>query len=301
MSAHTPPRAAHEPRSFGSGPPECPGSAEHASRREAPGRAGRPKPPWHTERPDRRETGERAQAPGGHGSGVAPGLAEEYARIGAASDEELAADLLALTATHEGRDRDLLLSWAATALRFGERMAEEDAASAGADVDTGGTEAVEDAGNAVRVEERAVGGLRPGEVLLAEYLHRACGDRVVVYADALDHAHRVARDAGWGRDLTRAALRETALAHEHAHRMLHEGRGRALRRELDHVLVRLGPLRLRGHVVGADEIAAHAYARRRAGLGRSPIALTAAIAATLAHRGTGHDRPAPRTSPGERP
>ncbi|MEU1901298.1 hypothetical protein ABZ512_23185 [Nocardiopsis dassonvillei] len=155
--------------------------------------------------------------------------------------------------------------------------------------------------SALRVEERACGGLRPGEVLLAEYLHRASGDRVVVYADALDHAHRVARDAGWGRDLTRAALRETALAHEHAHRMLHDGRGRALRRELDHVLVRLGPLRLRGHVVGADEIAAHAYARRRAGLRRSPIALTAAIAATLAHRGTGHDRPAPRTSPGERP
>lgn len=228
-------------------------------------------------------------------------LAREYARIGTASDEELAADLLALTATHEGRDRDLLLSWAATALRFGERMADDDAASAGADVDTGGTEAVEDAGNAVRVEERAVGGLRPGEVLLAEYLHRARGDRVVVYADALDHAHRVARDAGWGRELTRAALRETALAHEHAHRMLHEGRGRELRRALDHVLVRLGPLRLRGHVVGADEIAAHAYARRRAGLGRSPIALTAAIAATLAHRDAGHDRPAPRTSPGERP
>lgn len=301
MSAHTPPRAAHGPRSLPSGTPERPGRAERAPRREGPGRAGRPKPPWHTGRPDRRGTGDRAQAPGGHDTGVAPELAEEYARIGAASEEELAADLLALTATHEGRDRDLLLSWAATALRFGERMADEDAASAGADVDTGGTEAVEDAGSAVRVEERAVGGLRPGEVLLAEYLHRASGDRVVVYADALDHAHRVARDAGWGRDLTPAALRETALAHEHAHRMLHEGRGRALRRELDHVLVRLGPLRLRGHVVGADEIAAHAYARRRSGLRRSPIALTAAIAATLAHRGTGHDRPAPRTSPGERP
>ncbi|WP_435108961.1 hypothetical protein [Nocardiopsis synnemataformans] len=243
-------------------------------------------------------------------------LAQEYARIGAASDGELAADLLALTATHEGRDRDLLLSWAATALRFGERMADEDAVragNAGAAGDPGAAGPSGPAGtvgsrgarggatSAVRVEERATGGLRPGEVLLAEYLHRASGDRVVVYTDALDHAHRVARDAGWGRDLTRAALRETALAHEHAHRMLHAGRGRALRRELDHVLVRLGPLCLRGHVVGADEIAAHAYARRRAGLRRSPIALTAAIAATLAHRGAGHDRPAPRTSPGERP
>ncbi|PDP85400.1 hypothetical protein CQJ94_22930 [Glycomyces fuscus] len=211
--------------------------------------------------------------------------------MGAASDEELAADLLALTATHGGRDRDLLLSWAATALRFGERMADEDAA----------TPPGAPAPPAVRVEERAAGGLRPDEVLLAEYLHRASGDRVVVYTDALDYAHRVARDAGWGRDHTRAALHETALAHEHAHRMLHAGRGRALLRELDHVLLRLGPLRLRGHVVGADEIAAHAYARRRAGLRRSPIALTAAIAATLAHRGAGHDRPAPRTSSGERP
>ncbi len=372
MSAHTPPRAAREPRFPASGTPERPGHAERAPRRGASGRVGRSKPPWHTDRTDRRETGDRAQTPGGHDTGVAPELAEEYARIGAASEEELAADLLALTATHEGRDRDLLLSWAATALRFGERMADEDAASAGAsggpgaagpagvartvgstgtkgdsespqgtscssgasdvpsrsgtsgasDVpDRSGTsgtpEVPSDAGargssgavsapsrtgpSDLRVEERACGGLRPGEVLLAEYLHRASGDRVVVYADALDHAHRVARDAGWGRDLTPAALRETALAHEHAHRMLHDGRGRALRRELDHVLVRLGPLRLRGHVVGADEIAAHAYARRRAGLRRSPIALTAAIAATLAHRGTGHDRPAPRTSPGERP
>ncbi|ASU59000.1 hypothetical protein CGQ36_16135 [Nocardiopsis dassonvillei] len=408
MSAHTPPRAAREPRFPASGTPERPGHAERAPRRGASGRVGRSKPPWHTDRTDRRETGDRAQTPGGHDTGVAPELAEEYARIGAASEEELAADLLALTATHEGRDRDLLLSWAATALRFGERMADEDAASAGAsggpgaagpagvartvgstgtkgdsespqgtscssgasdvpsrsdtsgasDVPSGsgtsgasevpnrsdtsgasdipsrsdasgasdvpdrsgtsGTpEVPSDAGargssgavsapsrtgpSDLRVEERACGGLRPGEVLLAEYLHRASGDRVVVYADALDHAHRVARDAGWGRDLTPAALRETALAHEHAHRMLHDGRGRALRRELDHVLVRLGPLRLRGHVVGADEIAAHAYARRRAGLRRSPIALTAAIAATLAHRGTGHDRPAPRTSPGERP
>ncbi|WP_150237668.1 hypothetical protein [Nocardiopsis quinghaiensis] len=215
-------------------------------------------------------------------------LAEQYARITRARDEDLAADLLALTPTHEGRDRDRLRAWASAALRFGERMADEDAG------EPGGTAAVE-------VSERATGGLRPREVLLAEFVHRSAGDRVVVYTDALDYAHRVARAAGWGRDYTRAALRGTALAHEHAHRMLHDGRGRALLRELDHVVLRLGPLRLRGHVVGADEIAAHAYARRRAGLRRSPVALTAAIAATLAHRGPEPDRTAPRTSPGECP
>ncbi|OOC54151.1 MULTISPECIES: hypothetical protein [Nocardiopsis] len=216
-------------------------------------------------------------------------LAEQYARITRARDEDLAADLLALTPTHEGRDRDRLRAWAAAALRFGERMADEDAGEPG---DTAAPE----------VSERATGGLRPGEVLLAEFVHRSAGDRVVVYTDALDYARRVARAAGWGRDYTRAALRETALSHEHAHRMLlHGGRGRSLLRELDHVVLSLGPLRLRGHVVGADEIAAHAYARRRAGLRRSPVALTAAIAATLAHRGPEPDRTPPRTSPGECP
>ncbi|CAL9370949.1 hypothetical protein SUDANB121_00870 [Nocardiopsis dassonvillei] len=209
----------------------------------------------------------------------------EYARIGAADEVDLAAGLLSLLPLHEGRDPGTLKEWAARALDFGRELAER---APDADAD------------APRVVEEARG-LSPGEVLLAEYLHRPSGDRIVVHTDALDYAHRVARAAGWGRDFPPRAVREAALAHEEAHRMLHGGRGRALRDRLGHDLLRLGPLRLRGHVAGADEIAAHAYARVRCGLRRSPLALTAAIAATLEHQGTAPGGPGPRTPLGDRP
>ncbi|MFD3685101.1 hypothetical protein ACFWTE_09825 [Nocardiopsis sp. NPDC058631] len=222
-------------------------------------------------------------------AGAPQGPDDDYARIAAASDEDLAAELLALTPTHEGRDREQLRAWARVALGFGRELA----AAAPAPGDPARPEP--------EVSDMATGGLRRDEVLLAEYLHRASGDRVVVYADALDYARGVAEAAGWGRDYPRPALRETALAHEEAHRLLHRGHGRELRRRLDHSAFRLGPLRVRGHVVGADEIAAHAYAGRRGALRRSPLALTAAIAATLAHRGTDQHGPGPRTTPGDRP
>ncbi|MEE2040722.1 hypothetical protein Q8791_26230 [Nocardiopsis sp. CT-R113] len=225
------------------------------------------------------------------GAPQGPGPGGEYARIAAASDEDLAAELLALTPTHEGRDRDQLRAWARVALGFGRELA--DTAGAPAPGDPARPEA--------EVTDMATGGLRRDEVLLAEYLHRAAGDRVIVYADALDYARGVAEAAGWGGDYPRPALREAALAHEEAHRMLHRGHSRELRRRLDHTVLRWGPLRVRGHIVGADEIAAHAYAGRRGALRRSPLALTAAIAATLAHRGTDHHGPGPRTTPGDRP
>lgn len=214
-----------------------------------------------------------------------PSLRERYARIARTPEEELAADLLALTPTHEGRERADLLAWAGHALEFGREMADVP--------DTSGH--VTD----VEVTEQARGGVRADQILLAEYLHRSSGSLVVVYTDALDYAQRVASAAGWGPDYPRAAVRRAALAHEEAHRLLHGERGRALRRRIDHTALRIGPLRLRGHVVGADEIAAHAYAHHRCSLRRSPIALTAAIAASLVHRGP--HRPGPSTPPGDHP
>lgn len=213
-------------------------------------------------------------------------LRERYARISATSETELAADLLELTPTHGGRDRELLRGWAQRALDFGRDMADS----------RGDTQIAPD----IEITEKAKGGIRPNEILLAEYLHTSSESRVVVYTDALDFAQRVARAAGWEADYTRATVREAALAHEEAHRMLHEGHGRNLRRRIDHTVLRIGPLRLRGHVVGADEIAAHAYARHRCSLRRSPIALTAAIAAALTHRGPNRPGPGPRTTtPGD--
>ncbi|WP_211716135.1 hypothetical protein [Nocardiopsis sp. MG754419] len=215
-------------------------------------------------------------------------LRAHYARIAASSEEELAADLLALTATHGDRDRDRLRDWAATALEFGREMADS----------RGDAWSPPD----IEITEKERGGVRPGEILLAEYLHRGARSRVVVYDDALTFAGRVARAAGWSDDYSRATVREAALAHEEAHRMLHGELGRSLRRRLDHTALRIGPLRVRGHVVGADEITAHSYARHRCSLRRSPIALTAAIAAALTHRGPDRQGPGPRaTTPGVHP
>jgi len=230
--------------------------------------------------------GPRAGRGPGAGADGTDALEREYARIGRADDIDLAADLLALVPVHEGRDPGRLRAWAARAVGFGRALAAREQGP-----HTG----------AAQVVEHAAGGLAPGEVLLAEYLHAPSGDRIVVYADALDYAHRVARAAGWERDYPPSAVREAALAHEEAHRALHAGHGRALRDRIGHDLLRWGPLRLRGHVAGADEIAAHAYAHARCGLRRSPLALTAAIAATLAHHGTDPSGPDPATPTGGRP
>ncbi|MGV9899670.1 hypothetical protein ACWDVV_37225, partial [Streptomyces tendae] len=76
------------------------------------------------------------------------------------------------------------------------------------------------------------------------------------------------------------SVRAAALAHEAVHVHLHHGPAKAaLKRALGHSALRLGRLRVPGHVAGAEEVAAHAYARTVCGLGRSPLLLTAALAA----------------------
>lgn len=196
--------------------------------------------------------------------------AERYAELAALDDVDLGARMLSAAPTHEDRSPERLRAWARTAIAVGTEMAgDADAAGSGA---------------AARVAE-STGGLRRDEVLLAEYRRRARGGTVVLYSDALDYARAVAEAAGWAADFPREAVRTAALDHECAHRLLHGPRGRDLRRRLDHTAAAVGRLRVRGHVVGADEIAAHAYAHRRGRMRRSPLLLTAAVAATLAHAG----------------
>lgn len=222
-----------------------------------------------------------------HGSGPpSDELAREYARIGAADENELAGDLLAQIPVHEGRDPLLLRSWAATALEFGRSMARGRGTHASA-VD-------------IEVTDEPGGGVRADEVLLAEFLHKPSGDRIIVHNDAVEFAHRIAQQAGWGKDFGRGTVREAALSHETCHRILHAGQGRVLRKGLGHTALRLGPLRIPGHVVGADEIAAHAFAQERCSLRRSPLALNAAIAAHLAHGGPYRSGTAPG-DPGDHP
>lgn len=178
------------------------------------------------------------------------------------TDEELGARLLAATPTHEHRDPAVLRRWARVALEFGDELARQ-----GVDAD-------------VTVEERT-GGVTDEQVVLAEYHHR--GRTVTVYTDSLDRVRAVAARRGWRVDP--AALRAAAVAHEVAHHRLHGPLARELSRRLGHHAARLGRLRVRGHVAGADELVAHRYAHRVSGLDRSPLQLTAALADSLVPQG----------------
>ncbi|HEY2062646.1 MAG TPA: hypothetical protein VGH57_30040 [Amycolatopsis sp.] len=166
------------------------------------------------------------------------------------TDLELAVALLRATPTHENRSEAQLRGWASIALAYGDELA-----AMPGDED-------------VRIVERD-GGVRDGELLLAEY-RRAT---VTLYRDALSRMEKLAARKGW--DVTPERLRTAAVAHELAHHRLDV---RELNRRLGHTAARLGPFRVRGHVAGADEIVAHRFAHLRSGLGVSPLRLTAALA-----------------------
>lgn len=165
------------------------------------------------------------------------------------TDLDLAVDLLRATPTHENRSEEQLREWAAIALAYGDELA------AGTDED-------------VHVVERE-GGVRRDEILVAEH-H---GGTVTVYTDSLTRLEKLAAEHGY--QVSREALRKAAVAHETAHHRLDV---RELNRRLGHTALRLGPFRVRGHVAGAEEIAAHRFAHHRSGLSVSPLLLTTALA-----------------------
>ncbi|MEU6570483.1 hypothetical protein [Streptomyces parvulus] len=172
----------------------------------------------------------------------------------ATDDIGWAVRLLAATPTHEHRDPELLRHWARTADAFGAALAPV-ACSA-------------------RIME-SDGGLAHG--LLARYTSRP--PTVELFTDTIALAERVVDARGWRAWYPAGSVRAAALAHEAVHAHLHHGPARAaLKRALGHHALRLGRLRVPGHVAGAEEVAAHAYARTVCGLGRSPLLLTAALA-----------------------
>lgn len=176
---------------------------------------------------------------------------------GLEEDLDLAVRLLAGTPTHEGRDPLILRQWALTASEFGSRMTPPTLP--------------------VRVVERD-GGLAAG--LLARYRSRP--PVVEIYVDTVVRAERLIAERGWRQWFPEGAVRAAALAHEQAHAWLHHAYVRAeFKRALGHTALRLGRRHLYAHVAGADELAAHAYARATCGLGRSPLLLTEALAAAV--------------------
>jgi hypothetical protein len=173
-------------------------------------------------------------------------------------DLDLAVRLLAATATHERRDPALLRRWARAADAFGAALEPGPPCRA-------------------RIVERDDG---LDQLLLARYSSRPA--TVELYTDTIDRAETLIDELGWRSWYPVGSVRAAALAHESAHALLHRAENRtALRAAIGHTVLRIGRFRVVGHVAGADEIAAHAHARAVCGLGRSPLLLTAALAAAV--------------------
>ncbi|GLU50281.1 hypothetical protein [Nocardiopsis ansamitocini] len=200
-------------------------------------------------------------------------LAGRCRDLAALDDVALGARLLRMTPTHDTRTEEALTAWARTALEVGRELAAEAPSPA-----------------AVAVEQ-APGGVSPGEILLAEYHHRS--GAVVVHTGALALADALVELVGWQAYFPPARVREAAVQHELAHRLLHGPAARTLRRRLDHRVAGVGRFHLRGHVAGADEIVAHTVAHARSGLGRSPVLLTLGLAEALPFTSAGRARTRP--------
>ncbi|WP_432149564.1 hypothetical protein [Streptomyces sp. bgisy029] len=187
-------------------------------------------------------------------------------RLEAWDDAEFGVRLLANTPTHETRDEALLRQWASTATEFGRELA---AVPPRTDA----------SGHPTRVVE-TTGGL--DRLLLARYTSRPV-PTVELFTDTLDLGEQLVDVLGWRDRYPTGSLRAAAVAHEQAHCLLHRDprTRRALRDRLGHTALRIGRLRVPGHVAGADELAAHAYAGALCGLGRSPLLLTAALVSAV--------------------
>ncbi|AOS63748.1 hypothetical protein [Actinoalloteichus hymeniacidonis] len=202
------------------------------------------------------------------------GAVEIANRLAAREDVDIAADLLAGSHLHAARSTETLRQWAAAAADLGHRMATD----SGLDHDP-----------SVPVTEEP-GGLVGDQLVLARYLSRP--PTVVLHPAAIAAAEAVVTAAGWATLFPAGTVRRAAIAHEVAHGLLDGPYRRRLRACAGPVLLRWGHRSWRGVVVGADEIAAHAYARIRLGLRRSPLLLAAAVTELV--------RPQPPTDPSRR-
>jgi hypothetical protein len=192
-------------------------------------------------------------------------LAARCAELPGLDEADLGARVLAALPTHESRPAGLLREWAETANRFGTGLADEAAAS-------GADSLVSQTG--LHVEQEA-GGLTRTRLTLAQYGTRP--PTVRVFSDAVAVAEEVVQLLGWRGWFPPGAVRDIGVCHEVAHHLLHGRQGAALKERLGHVVLHMGPITVRGHVIGADEIAAHSFAQAVCRLPKSPLLITLAL------------------------
>jgi hypothetical protein len=205
------------------------------------------------------------------------------AELAELDDTDLGATFLGRQQMHAHRPAELQRRWARIALAAGRTAAQDAAVAPTMDraADPAGWAA--DAGLTV-VSARA--GLRPGWVVVAEYVQRR--HEVRIHEDVLELAERLVDRLGWREWYPAGALRSAAIAHELGHRAVHRDAARELRTSLGLCTLRLGRYRRYGHVSGTPELFAHGYAQQTCALGRSPLLLTFALAAAARAR-TGKD------------
>jgi hypothetical protein len=192
-------------------------------------------------------------------------LAARCAELPGLDEAGLGARVLAALPTHESRPAGLLREWAETASRFGAELADEAAVSgAGSLVSQVGLRVVQEAG-----------GLTRTCLTLAQYGTRP--PTVRVFSDAVAVAEEVVELLGWRGWFPPGSVREIAVCHEVAHHLLHGRPGAALKECLGHVVLHMGPITVRGHVIGADEIAAHSFAQAVCRLPKSPLLISLAL------------------------
>jgi hypothetical protein len=184
-------------------------------------------------------------------------LARRCAELAGRSDADIGGELLGQLPVHAAVDQATLGGWAASALAFGRELAR-----------------TAPRGPELPVTE-ASGGIEAGRILLAEYRSRPAS--VVVYRDAVERAESLIDELGWRDWYPAGSVRAAATAHETAHQLLHGAAATGLRRRVGKVALRIGRWSVPAHVVGAAEMAAHGFAAETAGLGRTPVLLTAAL------------------------
>jgi hypothetical protein len=215
------------------------------------------------------------------------------AQLSEMDDVGLGARFLAGQPAHAQRAPEVVRRWAEVAMAAGRHAAlgaglgAALGAGVGAAQDTT-VDATSDATEAGLTVVSARAGIRPGWVVVAEYVERR--REVRVHTDVLDLAERLVERLDWGEWYPPDALRSAAVAHELGHRRLHGAAARELRAALGLRVLRLGRYQRYGHVSGAAELFSHGYAQARCGLGRSPLLLTFALATVVgAGAGTGKD------------